>query len=117
MKTIEEDVRHIYVKYLRAYEDVLAFLLTERGNIQAVGRLKPLHLFLDCGTADPLALALISIGLSRTTALILLRVRARIGLSKTTSAEACRAKFRGINWNSVDIPELCRAEIRDLIGI
>lgn len=116
-KTIEEDICYVYVKYVRAYIDILAIVLTRRNLHGAVSKIKPLHLFLECGTADPVTLSLISIGLSRVTSIFLTRARRRLRLSKAATPEECIMRLRGADLEGLDIPEVCREEVRALIVV
>lgn len=71
LKSLEEDLRFRYVKHVRAFLDILAVVLLERGQVDEAQNLPPLHLFLECGASDTSVLSLMSLGLSRTTSLLL----------------------------------------------
>ncbi|MFA5138344.1 MAG: DEAD/DEAH box helicase [Elusimicrobiota bacterium] len=112
-ETIETDLRYRYVKHLRAYNDVLAVALKDAGFPELVEKLHPLHLYLECGASDPVALNLISLGLSRTTALLL--KRKVVGFSENPTPEECMNVLRGADLAALDLPGLCLRELRDLL--
>ena len=86
LEGIESAVRYRYVKYLKAYNDVLTVVLLERGEADSSAPLVPLHLYLECGTSDAVAINLISLGMSRTTALLLIR---QVSLPSGATPEDC----------------------------
>ena len=112
MRAIESDLRHRYVKHTKAYNDVLAQVLRDTGKGDWAGHLKPLHLFLECGALHPVALSLISLGLSRTTALLLKR---KIRFPEDASPEQCKAIVAKSEPDKLAIPALCRAEIKKVL--
>lgn len=115
MKDIESLIRFNYVKGLKAYSDVLKHVLQQANRSDLADNIIPLHLFLECGASDPVALCLISIGLSRTTALLIRNLR-QLRFPEDATPEVCRAVLRGVNPDELDVPPLCRREIREVIG-
>lgn len=113
MHDIETLLRYRYVKGLKAYNDVLRFVLLEAGHNELAERLIPLHLFLECGASDTVALGLISIGLSRTTALLL---KNHITFPDDATPEACKAILREADLDNRTLPPLCRREVVEIIG-
>lgn len=113
MKELEQIIRFRYVKGLKAYTDVLRFALLEAGERELSDNLIPLHLFLECGASDSAALGLISIGLSRTTALLL---RNQIRFPDNATPETCRAILLATDINTLRIPPLCRREIDEVLA-
>lgn len=111
--TIESDLRYRYVKHLKAYNDVLAVVLMDTGHADLVDKLYPLHLYLECGASAPVALNLISLGLSRTTALLL--NRKGLAFPDDPTPEDCLNVLRNTNINSLGLPGLCLRELRDLL--
>lgn len=107
---IEHHVRFRYVKHLHAYNDVLAVALVERGLHTEAETLAPLHLYLECGASSPVALSLISLGLSRIAALLLAR---RVTLAADSTPEECLQRCRDAIRNAERIP-LPRAVIREV---
>ena len=108
--TIEHHLRFRYVKYLHAYNDVLAIALRERRQNEEADTLVPLHLYLECGASHPVAISLMSLGLSRIAALLLHR---RITLAADASPEECLDRCRDAIRNAERI-SLPRAVIREV---
>jgi hypothetical protein len=111
IEDIETILRYRFVKHLRAYNDVLAVVLRERGFAAEADRLPPMHLYLECGAADVVAISLISLGLSRVTALFLKR---RIDLPEDATPEICLAKLRGLATERLNLPAFCLRELAAL---
>ena len=113
IQDIEKVVRYRFVKHLRAYNDVLAVVLRERGFADVAEGLVPMHLFLECGAADPVVVSLISIGLSRTSALL---IKKRLNLPSNATPEDCVQLLINLNWTVLALPEFCRREVMALVG-
>jgi hypothetical protein len=112
IEDLEKVVRYRFVKHLRAYNDVLRVVLQRRGFSEEADALVPMHLFLECGAADPVALGLISIGLSRTSALLL---KARIRFPRDSSPEECLHILNRINFATISLPAFCKHEVVSLV--
>ncbi len=87
--TIENEIRFNYVRQVRAYIDILSTILRQRGLAVQADNLPPFHLYLECGAYSPATLNLISLGLSRISALAL---RHSIHLSASSTPEECLEK-------------------------
>lgn len=111
MKSLETDLRYRYVKSLKAYNDVLSAVLKKKNRPDLIERLIPLHLFLECGASDSVTLGLISIGLSRTTALLVKRF---VRFPDRAAPEECLAVLRRAPLEHLPIPALCRSELLQL---
>ncbi|MDD4051570.1 MAG: DEAD/DEAH box helicase [candidate division Zixibacteria bacterium] len=112
MEALETEIRYRYVKQVRAYLDILSHVLVEQGQQEAAETIAPLHLFLECGASSIAVLSLLSIGLTRTTSLLL---RKQIGFPDDATPEQCRAIIRNTNIDDLDIPAMCRQELRTTI--
>ena len=112
IETIETDVRFRYVKNLRAYNDILAVALRTRNQDDLADNLVPLHLFLECGASHPVALALISLGLSRTAALLL---RNRIVFPSNPTPEQWLSDLGGWDLGKLKLPPTIQREIEQLV--
>ena len=77
-------------------------------------KLIPLHLYLECGASHATVLNLISLGLSRTTALLL---KKQLTFPEHTTPENCRAILRKTDINSLELPAICKKEVRYFIGL
>jgi hypothetical protein len=111
VEDIETILRYRFVKHLRAYNDVLAIVLRERGFPDQADTLPPMHLYLECGAADIVAISLISLGLSRVAALFLKR---RIDLPRDATPEDCLSKLRSLTIDAMPLPLFCRKELKAL---
>lgn len=112
IKALEYDIRYRFVKHTRAYNDVLGLVLRKRGRDDLASRIIPLHLFLECGASNSTVLSLLSLGLSRTTALLL---KGKITFSDHPTPEQCRATLRAKNLNELEIPSICKTELEQII--
>jgi hypothetical protein len=105
---LEKVLRFTYVKHFKLYSDVLRAVLIERNQRDAAEKLLPIHLFLEYGAANPTLINLMSIGLSRTSALLF---KSAYGLRDDLDVPRCQAEIDRINLEHSDIPALCRAEV------
>lgn len=112
IEDIEKVIRFRMVRNLRAYNSVLAAVLREKGHGDLADSLVPMHLFLECGATDTVALSLISLGLSRTSALIL---KAHIFFPRESTPEECLTKLEASNIAGLSIPPFCRREVESLL--
>ena len=71
-------------------------------------------LYLECGSADPIVINLISIGLSRLTSIKL--KKSKYFTCENPTASNCIKALQNINVNHLDIPEICKQEIKTLDG-
>lgn len=97
---IEGIIRYRYVKYARAYNAVLAQALRERGQQEAADELVPIYLNLEAGAFNQVPISLMSLGLSRVTALFLAQ---RVFLPTDATPERCL--------------ELCKETLRNSPGL
>lgn len=115
IEDIEKVIRFRFVKHLRAYNDVLSVILVQRGYVEEAKALPPIHLFLECGAADPIALGFISVGLSRTSSL-LIKARLRARLNPDATPEDCLQALRQVDINSLKLPVFCKREVHELLS-
>jgi hypothetical protein len=113
IRRIERWIRHQYVRYLRAYNDVLAVALRDRNRETDAEALIPIYLFLEWGACDRTILSLISLGFSRTASLVLKR---RLPFPTDASPEACRQIVLKTNLTSRRIPPVIKREAAALLG-
>jgi hypothetical protein len=113
--TIEREIRFRYVKHLRAYHDVLEQALLVRGAVTHAEALVSMHLFLECGASKPVTLNLISLGLSRMSALLLAR---RIILPADSTPEHCLRLCREAIANApgMKLPGMVKREVAAFVG-
>jgi len=113
LKTLEDAIRFRLVKYFMAYNSVLDLVLREGGDAATADTLEPFHVYLECGASDRVALNLIALGLSRSTALAL---RDKVQFPEDATPEDCLAKLAAASIGGLAIPALCRREVLDLLG-
>lgn len=113
LDNLETDVRFVYVKYLKAYADALHEFLTIAKRDDLVEKIAPLHLYIEYGASDRVLVMLMSLGLSRSTAIF---IRNAITTNDEIGREECWQKLKSIPLRVLDVPELCKAEIRQLTG-
>jgi hypothetical protein len=108
---LENQLRYKYVKYSRIYHDVLRSILLERGLEKEAESLLPLHLFLEYGAANQTLIALMSVGLSRTSALLF---KSYLSLRDNLNPSQCQGYLESVNIARSNLPELCKSEINRL---
>lgn len=116
LDAIEQTIRFTYVKYMKAYNDVLRAFLIQRdapGDRETAEGLAPWDLYLEFGARDRVLLMLMSIGVSRTTAIL---IRKAITTQSEISREECWSKIENLPLRVLSIPAVCKAEIRQLTG-
>lgn len=112
MEDIEARIRFRYVRNMRAYCDVLSYAVAERPDAQGSPPPKHFYLFLECGASDPIVLNLISLGFSRTTALVLKKA---LPLEAAASPEACTELLGNLDAGSLGLPWICLRELKLLV--
>lgn len=115
LDTIESQVRFKYVLYTGAYIDILKHVIDEKqlsGDIYQ--KIPNLPLYLECGSADPIVINLISIGLSRLTSIKL--KNSKYYKCDEPSATNCFNALQKIEINYLDIPEICKQEIKTFLA-
>jgi superfamily II DNA/RNA helicase len=112
---IESYVRFKYVLYTSAYIDILNFVIEEKNlTDDCYKKLPNLPLYLECGSADPIVINLISIGLSRLTSIKL--KKSKYFTCDEPTATNCFKALQSIEVNYLDIPEICKQEIKTFLA-
>lgn len=113
LATLEKTIHFTYVKYTRAYIDVLIVALQARGLGHLAQKIPPIHIFLEFGTCDDVVLSLTSLGLSRTTSILLKR-----SVAKNWPPVSSRAQMQNLlvnaNYKQV-LPKLCLKEVEEVV--
>lgn len=113
LDSIEDTLRFTYVKYLKAYNDVLRAFLLNSGEKDVSENLAPLDLYVELGARDRVLLMLMALGVSRTTAIL---IRRAITNSNEITREECLSKLQNLPLKVLDLPEICKLEIRNITG-
>lgn len=110
---LEERIRYIYVKYMGIYNSVLSAVMREMGFPDDAESLVPLHLFLEFGASSKTLINFMSLGLSRTSA-ILLQNFAKF--RDDLEIPMCRTYIERINLDRTPLPAICKSEISRVRG-
>lgn len=110
---IELTLRFTYVRYLKAYIDVLRAFYIGHGKEDQSEALAPWDLYVEFGARDRVLLQLMSIGVSRSTAIL---IRKAISSQPEISRDECWSKLQKLHLNVLAIPGVCKEEIRVLTG-
>lgn len=114
LRDLENHVRFRLVKFFIAYNSVLKLVLLERGMAEEAILIESIHTYLECGASDRVTLSLMSIGLSRATAIAL---KGEVHLpTEALSPESCLAALRKADVARLSVPALCVREVRMLLG-
>ena len=101
------------MKYVKAYIDVLRAFFIENGRQADADRISPWDLYLEFGARDRVLLQLMSVGVSRSTSILLRRA---VTTEPTIAREECWTKLSQLSLRVLDVPEICKEEIRILTG-
>ena len=113
LDNLEQTVRFRYVKYLKAYIDTLTAFLTTTGREKLIASIAPLHLYIEFGARDRVLVMLMSLGLSRTTAIF---IRNAITRESEISRRECWQRLMQLPVKILSIPAICKAEVQQLRG-
>ena len=111
-KYLEKHVRYELVRYIAIYRDMLIYVLKEKGYNDEADKIENVAAYLEFGSCDPTVLNIMSLGISRTSALLLHK---KINFESCSSAEECLDLLRKINIDKLSLPNLCYNEISDVI--
>jgi replicative superfamily II helicase len=113
LKIIENQVRFEYVVFTGAYLDILKKVIVERGLNYDIDTIPNLPLHLECGSANPIVINLISLGLSRLTSIKLKNSNSLF--CEDPTATNCFNELKKLNIDSLKIPLVCKYELKSLI--
>ncbi|WP_121626781.1 DEAD/DEAH box helicase [Poseidonibacter antarcticus] len=115
LNIIESYVRFKYVLYTGAYIDILKLVIEEKKlTDDEFENIPNLPLYLECGSADLIVINLISLGLSRLTSIKL--KQSKYFSCEEPSSTNCFKALQNIEVNFLDIPEICKQEIKNLLA-
>mgnify|MGYP003386462869 CR=1 FL=1 len=109
---LEDAIRFRLVKYFSAYIEIFKCVALERDQADEIESIEPYHIYLEFGSCDRHALNLMALGISRFTAL---HLKNRFDFQIDVEAEAYLEKMKHMNIDAINMPALCRKEIRDLL--
>jgi superfamily II DNA/RNA helicase len=113
VRRIENWIRYRWVRSLRAYHDVLGVVLRLQNRNQDADSLSPIYYYLEYGAFDRAILSLISLGFSRTAALMLKRL---VTFPADATPEICRNILVRRDLSAANVPKIIQREARALLG-
>jgi len=113
MKDVEEVARFAAPKFLGCYLDVLRQFLGERQQSALIDGMEDLQVLLEYGVSTSTELSLLSLGLSRTSAVFV----AELMIDTGKTEEACLAWFREQDVDVLDLPAAVRREIKLVLSL
>lgn len=116
LSLLESSIRFRLVKYYSAYSDLLkyAFYLTREDVTEDLIKIEPYHIYLEFGSCNKHSLNLMALGISRFTALHLTKY---FDYPDQVEAEIYLSELRKININNLDMPAICKREVKNLVGV
>lgn len=113
LNTLENQVRYNLVRYLKVYREVLIHVLIETGMKDKAEKVENISAYLEFGSCNSIELNLMSLGLSRSTAIAL---RRKFKIPKNFSPEETLVYLKQKNLDSYDLPNFRIRELNLLIG-
>lgn len=113
LKSLENQVRYNLVRYMTIYQDVLECKLIERGLCSSYFKVEPISAYLEFGSCNPKDLNLMSLGISRSTALM---IRKKINFPFPATPEDYLSLLSRRDLNKLQLPKYSLKEINDLLG-
>ena len=114
LEIIEDHIRFEYVINANAYIDILKLVLKEKGIAEDEQNIPNLPLFLECGSGNPTAINLMALGLSRLTSIKLIKSK-QFYCDESPTATDCFNALQNISVEHLDVPSVCKNEIKQLI--
>jgi hypothetical protein len=114
LRALEKEVRFRLVKFYSAYNAILGHVLEVRGRRDLQEKIEPMPLYLECGSSNRITLGLISLGLTRPTAISAAKLLRSASASSTP--EDYISLLRDSGYGFSDIPPLCKGELDQLLS-
>jgi len=110
MDDVERVARFLAPKYVSCYTDILRYYLITSGRTELIDRLPDLTLYLEFGASQQTQLSLMSLGLSRTSAILMSDFIPRDDLDQ----EACLEWIQETDLGALELPSLVVQEAERL---
>ncbi|KAA6205141.1 MAG: hypothetical protein DU429_02500 [Candidatus Tokpelaia sp.] len=107
LKGIEQLARYEAVRLFNCYNSLLTHAFEQHKLTVLLGRISPIPTYLELGACDTTALNLMSLGLSRHTALKITE-----GLTSNLDLEETIGRLKSFKTEGAELPEFCIREIR-----
>lgn len=114
LNTLENQVRYNLVRYLKIYRETLVYVLISKGEKGKAEKVENISAYLEFGSCNPTELSLMSLGLSRSTALFL---KNKFNFPRDSSPEALIEFLLTKDLNPKNTPEFRLRELKDVLGI
>lgn len=114
LNTLENQVRYNLVRYLKIYRETLVYVLISKGEKDKAEKVENISAYLEFGSCNPTELSLMSLGLSRSTALFL---TGKFNFPRDSSPEALIEFLLAKDLNSKNTPEFRLRELKDVLGV
>lgn len=114
LNTLENQVRYNLVRYLKIYRETLIYVLVAKGQKDKADKVENISAYLEFGSCNPTELSLMSLGLSRSTALFL---KNKFKFPRESSPEDLIDFLLTKNMNSKNTPEFRLRELKDVLGV
>ncbi|MCA6968444.1 DEAD/DEAH box helicase [Pectobacterium carotovorum] len=114
LNTLENQVRYNLVRYLKIYRETLIYVLVSKGEKDKADKVENISAYLEFGSCNPTELSLMSLGLSRSTALFL---KNKFNFPRDSSPEELIEFLLTRNINSKNTPEFRIRELKDVLGV
>ena len=111
---IESNVRFKLVKYINCYNNLSVEVCTQRGEENLIEKIPSyLPLFLEVGVSNPIQLDLVSLGLSRITAL---EISGKFKNRQYSESYELLSELKRLLINSSGLPAACIEEIKRIVN-
>lgn len=113
MKDVEEIARYQAPRLLNCYNDLLHYFLGTVGRHDLQAEVKDISIFLELGLSQQTQISLVSLGLSRTAAVMISEL---ISADNLSEAE-CLKWLRTEDWQDTNLPVLVKTEIAKALEV
>lgn len=113
LNTLENQVRYNLVRYLKVYREVLIHVLIEAGMKDKAEKVENISAYLEFGSCNSIELNLMSLGISRSTAIVL---RRKFKIPKGFSPEQTLEYLKSKSLDNHDLPNYRIRELNLLVG-
>lgn len=113
MHSIEEYARFKFVKYSSCYTDVLKYFLESQGRIDLLDEIPEMNIWLELGASQGTQVSLMSIGLSRTSAISL----SELIIKDNLTPKECISWLLNQEIDTFDLSPIIIQEIKRVISL
>lgn len=114
LSDIESVARYKAPKYISCYNELLKHFLQKIGKTELADEIEDITLFLEMGVNTQTHLALMNLGLSRTSAV---EIKEYITSESLSESDCIKWFINPLNnWRSRDLPEIVKREIDKMLG-